>query len=490
MVSRPTLWDGEKPAYQIPTVLEIANLEGTNGFTLASLFAGGGGSSTGYRWAGYTVPYINEFLPAAQDTYRMNWPSTHIDGRDVRDVTGSELLSAAGVTELDVLDGSPPCKAFSMAGKRDENWGRNYEYADGISQQNDDLVFEFARLVDEVQPRMFVMENVKGLTIGVSKGYFKETYHRLQQAGYKVRAQLLDAQWLGVPQRRVRVFIIGVRNDLKGHPRFPDPLPYRYSMRDALPHLTRVDMNDNVKARIARGTWGGQSLDVDGPAGTITAGGMSGVNKDEVQVEHQRGGYGTDKLTSDDQAPTILAGGGRNRGQKITVRNGGYSTHDLNPAEPAPTVIATGGQGGNQKILIHDLPVSKTGWNGDDPAPNPAEPAPTVMAGGMGGVGIGQIGIRAHYDAGYLKNRTVTPDQPMDTISASGSPSGRLLLRDQEQQVRRFTIDEVRALCGFPSDYQLTGSYAQQWYRLGESVPPPMAKAVGQAVAGVLSEMS
>ena len=110
------------------------------------------------------------------------------------------------------------------------------DYAKGRSQRTDDLFFEYARLLRGFMPRAFVAENVKGLVIGKAKGYFKEILRELRSAGYRVRARILDAQWLGVPQSRQRVIFVGTREDLDVDPPFPSPLRHRYTTRDAIPH--------------------------------------------------------------------------------------------------------------------------------------------------------------------------------------------------------------------------------------------------------------
>ena len=94
--------------------------------------------------------------------------------------------------------------------------------------------------MEGIKPKVFVAENVSGLVKGVAKGYFKEILSKLKECGYNVRTRLLDAQWLGVPQRRQRLFFIGVRDDLGIEPAFPKPLPYRYSVRDACPWIGRA----------------------------------------------------------------------------------------------------------------------------------------------------------------------------------------------------------------------------------------------------------
>lgn len=236
-----TLLPVEKPPYRIPSMEEIRALT-WNGFNIISTFAGCGGSSLGYRMAGFRVLLANEFTPEARESYAANKASyTQIDPRDIREVSGASILQKVGlgVGELDVLDGSPPCASFSMAGKRSAHWGKIKEYS-GKKQRTDDLFYEFARLVGEIRPRVFVAENVSGLVKGVAKGYFKAILGELKGKGYRVRAKLLDAQWLGVPQARQRLIFIGVREDLGVEPVYPEPLPYRYSVRDSIPWVMKI----------------------------------------------------------------------------------------------------------------------------------------------------------------------------------------------------------------------------------------------------------
>lgn len=210
-----------------------------NGFSVASTFSGCGGSSLGYRMAGFRVLWASEFVPAAVDTYRANAaPGTVVDTRDIREVTATQLCEAAGVApgELDIFDGSPPCASFSTVGKLDAGWGTVRKYSD-TRQRTDDLFFEFARLVDGVQPRVFIAENVSGLVKGPAKGYFKLVLKALQDCGYTVSARLLDASWLGVPQSRQRLIFVGVRRDLGVSPVFPRPLRYQLTVGEALPSL-------------------------------------------------------------------------------------------------------------------------------------------------------------------------------------------------------------------------------------------------------------
>lgn len=229
-----------KPPYHVPSMIEV-NAIPYNGFKVISTFSGGGGSSLGYRMAGYNVIWANEFVESARQTYAANFPATLIDSRSIRDIRASDILTNIGlrIGELDILDGSPPCAAFSTVGKRDKGWGKQKSYSD-TSQQVDDLFFEYARLLEGLQPKIFIAENVSGLIKGVAKGYFLNILQTLKLCGYHVIAKLLDSRWLGVPQKRQRIIFIGVRNDLDIQPTFPAPLPYFYNLYDAFGNECRV----------------------------------------------------------------------------------------------------------------------------------------------------------------------------------------------------------------------------------------------------------
>lgn len=217
-----------------------------NGFTAVSTFAGCGGSSTGYRLAGFRIGAAVEFIPIAAETYTANAdPATKMICKDVRDVSGREILEMLGLRKgaLDVLDGSPPCASFSTAGRGPAMWGRVKKYSE-TKQRTDDLFAEYIRLIDEMRPRMFVAENVKGLVTGTAIGTFCAIHDALSELGYRVEARLLDAQWLGVPQTRQRVIFMGVRDDiidahgLALHPKFPSPGTQRAVISDACPWMT------------------------------------------------------------------------------------------------------------------------------------------------------------------------------------------------------------------------------------------------------------
>ena len=145
-----------KPSYRVPSMAEITAIP-WNGYSAISTFSGCGGSSLGYKMAGFRVLWANEFIPAAQEVYRLNHPDTILNTKDIRQIEPDEILEAINMQpgQLDLFDGSPPCASFSTAGKREAGWGKVKKYSD-TKQRTDDLFFEYARLVRGVQPKVFV----------------------------------------------------------------------------------------------------------------------------------------------------------------------------------------------------------------------------------------------------------------------------------------------------------------------------------------------
>lgn len=209
--------------YQPYMLEDVINASNQKKFNVISTFAGGGGSSTGYRLAGGNILCINEFVEEARNTYRDNYPNTPILPDDIKELSGKDFLDVAGLSpgELDILDGSPPCSAFSISGtvarkgKPSEGWGKTKNYSDGKKVTNiEDLFFEFLRVANDIRPKIIIGENVAGLTIGESKIYFKKIKNTFEEIGYDVTAKVLDSRYFGISQTRQRVFFIGLRNDI------------------------------------------------------------------------------------------------------------------------------------------------------------------------------------------------------------------------------------------------------------------------------------
>lgn len=468
-----------KPAYRIPLMSEI-EASPLHGLRHVSTFSGCGGSCLGFRMAGWSTVWASEFVPAARETYLANRPGSHVDARDIRLVTAEQILEQTGLQkgELDVFEGSPPCASFSMAGKREKLWGQEKSYSD-VRQRTDDLFAEYIRLLGGLMPRAFVAENVGGMVIGTSKGHFLEAVAAMRALGYRVGARLLDAQWLGVPQVRRRVIFVGIREDLGLDPPFPVPLPYRYSIRDALPWLDGPVVHDSG------GAWAAGDI-TDQPSPTITNGspGTPNSNHFKVHTIAYKGGMNNNEVVNiAGPAPTIMAGG-----------IGGSASHQCLLRAPAPSIEYTGGYGLGKAVSLDN-------------------PAPTVMA-AIGGVDDTQMKLRApeptaqdlldtnfeRFAIGpewaklapgqssdkFFSLVRPNPNTPVPTVTAGAGWHPGAAGVTHPSEPRKFTIAELRRLSGFPDDFILTGKYSQQWERLGRAVPPPMMAAVARELASLL----
>jgi DNA (cytosine-5)-methyltransferase 1 len=231
-----------KPLYSVPSMREIERIE-PSGLTHVSTFSGCGGTCLGFRMAGFRTLWANDSDKKAGPSYRANHPGTFLDQRSITEVQAADILKETGLVagELDVFEGSPPCTAFSHAGRGAKKWGGVKEHAGAKNVKVEELAFEFVRLLGGLMPRAFVVENVPAWAEGAAKPYFHETRRRMKKLGYRVKARVLDAQWHGVPQERRRLIIIGMRENLGVEPRFPEPNDWRHSLRDALPHAARLE---------------------------------------------------------------------------------------------------------------------------------------------------------------------------------------------------------------------------------------------------------
>lgn len=194
----------------------LADLEGRekNGLKVFSCFSCGGGSSMGYKLAGYDVIGNCEIDPVTNEIYKKNNHPRLNYCCDIRDFAKLEEYPEE-LYHLDVLDGSPPCTTFSLAGKREKTWGKEKVFAEGnVRQRLDDLFFPFIEVARRLQPKVVVAENVKGMILKNARGYVAEVIKAFDEAGYKVQLFLLNAASAGVPQRRERVFFICQRKDM------------------------------------------------------------------------------------------------------------------------------------------------------------------------------------------------------------------------------------------------------------------------------------
>lgn len=205
--------------------------------TVISTFAGGGGSSLGYKWAGYRELLAIDFDKNAIETLKANYQFP-VWEKDIRKITGQEIMNFCKLQkgQLDILDGSPPCQGFSTAGKRN------------VSDRRNDLFREYVRLLKELQPKVFVMENVSGLIKGSMKSIFNRILKDLQSANYVVKVKLMNAMWYDVPQSRERVIFIGVRKDINVSPSFPTPQAKITTASSALKTIKPLTLGSHSKS--------------------------------------------------------------------------------------------------------------------------------------------------------------------------------------------------------------------------------------------------
>ena len=242
-------------------------------FNYITFFAGGGGSSCGYKLAGGDVRFVNEFQQVAMNDYLANFPKTphHICG-DIKDVTGKQIMEMTGlkVGELDLLDGSPPCPPFSMSGTKQKGWGKE-KTAYGMKQKNiEDLTWEQIRIAGEMKPKVIVCENVKGLTMDYASEHLARMVNDFEAHGYTTVYKVLKGHEHGVPQKRERVFIVSVRNDVLdaidmpfmcvAGEVFPDPEKEFVDIRGAIEDIqlnnaNRVEADELIASMMKGAKW-------------------------------------------------------------------------------------------------------------------------------------------------------------------------------------------------------------------------------------------
>jgi DNA (cytosine-5)-methyltransferase 1 len=166
-----------------------------------STFACGGGSTMGYKLAGYEVIGANDIDPKMAEVYKLNHNPKLFYQCPIKELLTKELPPE--MYDLDILDGSPPCSTFSMAGQREENWGKPKKFREGQQEQIlDELFFDFVSLVGRLKPKVYVAENVAGMLVGNARKYCNEINRQFQNIGYTCQMFTLNAATMRVPQSR------------------------------------------------------------------------------------------------------------------------------------------------------------------------------------------------------------------------------------------------------------------------------------------------
>lgn len=198
---------------------------------IISLFSGAGGLDLGFQKAGFNILWANEYDKTIWETYEKNH-QTPLDKRDIRNIPSSDIPDCDGII------GGPPCQSWSEAGA-----GR------GIDDSRGKLFYEFIRILKDKSPKFFVAENVSGMLADLHKEAVKNILSHFEEAGYNVTVNLVNAANYDVPQDRKRVFYIGFRKDLNINYKFPEPLNYKITLREAIWDLkdTAIKAQDKNK---------------------------------------------------------------------------------------------------------------------------------------------------------------------------------------------------------------------------------------------------
>ena len=188
---------------------------------VVSLFAGCGGLDLGFEKAGFNVVWANEYDTSIHATYRLNHPQTILNTSDIRE------LSPQDVPDCDGIIGGPPCQSWSIGGK-----------CLGIEDERGKLVYDYIRIVKAKKPKFFIMENVPGMVTPRHIKSFEQFLSLFEEAGYRLKYELVDASDFKIPQDRLRVIIVGIRKDLNAEYFFPSPLgEKKVTLRQAIGDL-------------------------------------------------------------------------------------------------------------------------------------------------------------------------------------------------------------------------------------------------------------
>lgn len=267
-----------------------------HGLKVFGTFICGGGSSMGYKLAGYNHIGGVELDEQVSRVYKKNHSPKYLYTEDIRLFNERKDLPEE-LYNLDILDGSPPCSTFSMAGEREKAWGKKKRFKEGQAMQRlDDLVFIYIETISKLHPKIAILENVKGIIQGNARAYSKEIVKRVQKIGYDVQVFLLNSATMGIPQKRERVFFICRKRNLN----FPK-LQLTFSETPILFReiMDKNDLSENL-TEYQRMLWNNRRKS-DKSFGDI-------IDRQEKRLSM----FSNPIIHSDDVAPTLTSGAGVN----------------------------------------------------------------------------------------------------------------------------------------------------------------------------------
>lgn len=469
-----------------------------NAPTVASLFAGCGGSSLGYSMAGYREVFAVEWDKKACATFRLNFPDVLLHEGDIALLTNRKIGMMTGLKpgELDVLDGSPPCQGFSTAGKR------------MIDDPRNQLFREYIRILRYLRPKKLVMENVTGMIKGDMLPTFHEIMRELRSCGYNVKSRVLNAMHYGVPQARQRVIFIGSR---VGEPEFPAPWSEPITVRDAWAGLdfatgaplAMVNAGDerNVKAGRRR------TRSLDEPAPTlishkdgnkvVVVGLVTGGNERHTAAG-RRSPRGLDEV-----APTLMASGNSVVQRHFTEAKPGSKTRaaldKTGDGETlsgflvsrrrasgcvAPTLQTGGNAAGAPGSSWPSHPTEPRGISLEEAARLAAFPDQFMFVAPKPGSKAHAALLKAK-DGERLPDYGIAERLPMDGVAGTlrtgeGSPCSSWFSHPTE--MRGISLVEAKRIGSFPDQFGF-GDWKAGCKQIGNCVPPLLIRAVADALA-------
>ena len=202
--------------------VDIKNIKATKPYTCVELFAGAGGLAIGLEEAGFNSVGLVELDKNACHTLSHNRPNWNVIEEDIIKVAEEGIRKYIGDIDVDLLSGGYPCQSFSYAGKRL-----------GLNDVRGTMFYYYAKILEQLNPKLFLAENVKGLLTDDNGRTLQTMIDVFSDLGYSVKYKLLNAWDYGVSQKRERVVIIGVRNDININYRYPKKFDYKPTLRDA-----------------------------------------------------------------------------------------------------------------------------------------------------------------------------------------------------------------------------------------------------------------
>lgn len=428
------------------------------------LFCGAGGLSYGFEQAGFHVKLGVDVDATALNTFQHNHRSAEVIQEDVFRLNGDRLKMLAGGGSVLGLLGGPPCQGFSVAGKNDPNDARNK------------LPYEYARILKELQPTFFLMENVKGLLSKKQRPHFESIMKLFEGAGFHLYWKLLNAWDYGVAQTRQRIFIVGFRDDLHIDFHWPEQDSSKPVLRDVIgdlpdPTLVEEDVpnhglpNPRPKSMERRMKNNGKGasiydckvLDWNQPSKTITAHLSKDVDLAHPGAPYNHVGHLFDNVNFTNQY--AQANRKANWGKPSHTITAHHRTAGLHPNHgPVPH---------DPERILHV--ISHADSNGIIPLEVLEQVLPTRVK--------------------WLKGRQKAGSwhKPNPTITANSTFFTGAHFHPNTAKPRRFTVRECARIQSFPDSFMFYGSLSAQYRQVGNAVPPQLAYHLANCIASALS---